>query len=326
MTEKILEVEKLNCSFKGDKETLHVLRGVSFSLCKGETLGIVGESGCGKSTLGRVITGRISHAEGVIKLRGVNLLELKEKSRHNYRKHIQMVFQNPTSSFNPRMTIWEYLCEPLINHENMSKNEASLLAKNALIEVGLSDEFLIRYPHQLSGGQLQRVAIARALIISPDILVCDEATSGLDVSVQENIIKMLVQVQRQHKVSTIFIGHDLALVRSVSHRIAVMYLGEIIEVLDSKTIVDSALHPYTRALINSVIDVHCNQDAELNTLTGEPASMLKLPQGCTFSSRCEFCGEICTKTPPEVAHISSVHSVMCHKYSKASTHLYTKFV
>ena len=211
------------------KQRLHAISDVSFALHKGELLGIVGESGCGKSTLGSLPV-----SSGKMELSGVDYAALKGKEKRAFRRKIQMVFQDPLSSFSPRMKIGTYLAEPRRNYDKVSKQQAFAEAEQLLEKVGLPRDFLVRYPHELSGGQLQRVAIARALAIHPELLICDEATGALDVSIQNQIAKLLVELVREQNMGCIFIGHDLALVRSVTQRIAVMYLGRIVELLDSE--------------------------------------------------------------------------------------------
>ena len=209
------------------KQRLHAVSDVSFALHKGELLGIVGESGCGKSTLAKMLVGSLPVSSGKMELSGVDYAALKGKDRRAFRRKIQMVFQDPLSSFSPRMKIGTYLAEPRRNYDKVSKQQAFAEAEQLLEKVGLPRDFLVRYPHELSGGQLQRVAIARALAIHPELLICDEATGALDVSIQNQIAKLLVELVREQNMGCIFIGHDLALVRSVTQRIAVMYLGRI---------------------------------------------------------------------------------------------------
>lgn len=216
------------------KQRLHAVSDVSFALHKGELLGIVGESGCGKSTLAKMLVGSLPVSSGKMELSGVDYAALKGKEKRAFRRKIQMVFQDPLSSFSPRMKIGTYLAEPRRNYDKVSKQQAFAEAEQLLEKVGLPRDFLVRYPHELSGGQLQRVAIARALAIHPELLICDEATGALDVSIQNQIAKLLVELVREQNMGCIFIGHDLALVRSVTQRIAVMYLGRIVELLDSE--------------------------------------------------------------------------------------------
>lgn len=232
--EILLEVSHVNKEFPVKKQRLHAISDVSFALHKGELLGIVGESGCGKSTLAKMLVGSLPVSSGKMELSGVDYAALKGKEKRAFRRKIQMVFQDPLSSFSPRMKIGTYLAEPRRNYDKVSKQQAFAEAEQLLEKVGLPRDFLVRYPHELSGGQLQRVAIARALAIHPELLICDEATGALDVSIQNQIAKLLVELVREQNMGCIFIGHDLALVRSVTQRIAVMYLGRIVELLDSE--------------------------------------------------------------------------------------------
>ena len=241
--EILLEVSHVNKEFPVKKQRLHAISDVSFALHKGELLGIVGESGCGKSTLAKMLVGSLPVSSGKMELSGVDYAALKGKEKRAFRRKIQMVFQDPLSSFSPRMKIGTYLAEPRRNYDKVSKQQAFAEAEQLLEKVGLPRDFLVRYPHELSGGQLQRVAIARALAIHPELLICDEATGALDVSIQNQIAKLLVELVREQNMGCIFIGHDLALVRSVTQRIAVMYLGRIVELLDSEDLAVSCRHP-----------------------------------------------------------------------------------
>ena len=284
---------------------------VSFSLKKGECLGIVGESGCGKSTLARMIAGIIDATEGSILLEDVDYTKLKGRQKREFRRNIQMVFQDPLSSFSPRMKVGTYLMESRRNFDGIRKEEGLKEARVLLQEVGLPPEFTDRYPHELSGGQLQRVAIARAISIQPKLLICDEATGALDVSIQNQIAELLVHLVEEKEIGCLFIGHDLALVRSVSQRIAVMYLGRIVEVLESETLASKAVHPYTQMLLGSVFDVYCDQNEEIEAPKGEPPSPLKLHRGCAFAERCRFCTERCKKQAPQLQEIEPGHQLAC---------------
>ena len=232
--EKFLEVSHVSKVFPVKKQQLHAVSDVNFSISRGEILGIVGESGCGKSTLAKMLVGSLPVSEGKMILNGEDYTELTGKKKREFRRNIQMVFQDPLSSFSPRMKIGTYLCEPRRNYDGISKSEAIKEAEELLEKVGLPREFVLRYPHELSGGQLQRVAIARAIAIKPELLICDEATGALDVSIQNQIARLLVELVEEQNMGCIFIGHDLALVRSVTQRIAVMYLGRMVELLDSE--------------------------------------------------------------------------------------------
>ena len=250
MKEYLLIIENISKTFKVDKnEELKALKNVNIQLKRGECIAIVGESGCGKSTLARIIVGIEKKTSGKI------IFNNKEIEGISKTKDIQMIFQNPLSSFNPRMKIIDYMWEPLRNYFNLSKKDSIPLIKKFLIDVGLDENALEKYPHEFSGGQLQRITIARAIIMKPKLIVCDEITSALDVSVQKQILELLKKLQKDLGLSYLFIGHDLAVVQDVSQRIVVMYMGEIVEELNSIDLKSKAKHPYTKLLLNSVFEV-----------------------------------------------------------------------
>lgn len=317
--EILLEAAEISKIFPVKKRSLYAVNRVSLTLSKGECLGIVGESGCGKSTLARIIGGITEASQGTLKLEDVDYTGLKGKEKRKFRRNIQMVFQDPLSSFSPRMKIGTYLAESRRNYDGISKKEGKQEAEKLLEQVGLPTEFAKRYPHELSGGQLQRVAIARAISVHPKLLICDEATGALDVSIQNQIARLLVSLVEEQNMGCIFIGHDLALVRSVSQRIAVMYLGRIVEVLESETLVSQASHPYTKALLSSVLDVYRDQECELKLLKGEPQSPLRIYQGCAFAERCGRCVKRCRKEIPVLRQDSPGHQVACHNPYTAKT-------
>ena len=250
MKEDLLIIENISKTFKVDKnKELQALKNINIRLKKGECIGIVGESGCGKSTLARIIVGIEKKTSGKI------IFDNKEIEGISKTKDIQMIFQNPLSSFNPRMKIIDYMWEPLRNYFNLSKKDSIPLIKKSLIDVGLDENALEKYPYEFSGGQLQRITIARAIIIKPKLIVCDEITSALDVSVQKQILELLKKLQKDLGLSYLFIGHDLAVVQDVSQKIVVMYMGEIVEELNSIDLKSKAKHPYTKLLLNSVFKV-----------------------------------------------------------------------
>lgn len=313
--EILLEVMDLNKTFPVKKEKLYAVSQVSFSLQKGECLGIVGESGCGKSTLARMIAGITPPSGGKVMLEGLEYIGLKGKEKRCFRRNIQMVFQDPISSFSPRMKVGAYLMEARRNFYGISKAEGLKEAGRLLQEVGLPEKFVNRYPHELSGGQLQRVAIARAISVQPKLLICDEATGALDVSIQNQIAELLVKLVEEKNIGCLFIGHDLALVRSVSQRIAVMYLGKIVEILESETLAAKALHPYTKMLLGSIIDIYCDQNQEITAPKGEPPSPLKIRKGCAFAERCKWCSEKCKEEVPVLEEIAPRHKVACFHFT-----------
>ena len=250
MKEDLLIIENISKTFKVDKnKELQALKNINIRLKKGECIGIVGESGCGKSTLARIIVGIEKKTSGKI------IFDNKEIEGISKTKDIQMIFQNPLSSFNPRMKIVDYMWEPLRNYFKLSKKDSIPFIKKSLIDVGLDENALEKYPHEFSGGQLQRITIARAIIIKPKLIVCDEITSALDVSVQKQILELLKKLQEDLGLSYLFIGHDLAVVQDISQKIVVMYMGEIVEELNSIDLKTKAKHPYTKLLLNSVFEV-----------------------------------------------------------------------
>ena len=250
MKEDLLIIENISKTFKVDKnKELQALKNINIRLKKGECIGIVGESGCGKSTLARIIVGIERKTSGKI------IFDNKEIEGNSKTKDIQMIFQNPLSSFNPRMKIVDYMWEPLRNYFKLSKKDSIPFIKKSLIDVGLDENALEKYPHEFSGGQLQRITIARAIIIKPKLIVCDEITSALDVSVQKQILELLKKLQEDLGLSYLFIGHDLAVVQDISQKIVVIYMGEIVEELNSIDLKTKAKHPYTKLLLNSVFEV-----------------------------------------------------------------------
>lgn len=290
---------------------------INLELYRGETLCIVGESGCGKSTLMRMLLSLDTPSEGEIICLGQNIAHLKGEALRQHRRHIQMVFQDPALAFNPKMKIKDILCEPLLNFGMIKKSEVDTRARQLLEMVELPGDFADRYPHNMSGGQRQRVGIARALAIEPDIVMCDEATSALDVSVQKTIIELLVKLQKEHNIAIGFICHDMALVSQMSHRAAVMYLGNIVEILPSDRIKDGALHPYTKALLGAIFDLNMDFSKKIDSIESEIPSPLDVPVGCPFQDRCDQCMEICKKENPQLIKMADGHEVACHLYTKA---------
>lgn len=309
---ELLKISHVSKTFPMKNRKLYAVSDVSLSVSRREIVGVVGESGCGKSTLAKMIAGSLPVSKGLLSLDGRDYTSLKGKEKRLFRRNIQMVFQDPLSSFSPRMLIGTYIAEPRRNYDHISKMQALEEAKELLKIVGLPEDFIYRYPHELSGGQLQRVAIARAIAISPDLLICDEATGALDVSIQNQIAKLLVQLVEERGIGCLFIGHDLAFVRSVTNRIVIMYLGRIIEILDSETLEQECVHPYTKALLASVFDVYCDQSKQIHLLKGEPPSPVEIYSGCPFASRCPYCMEKCSHVLPELKEVANGHNVACH--------------
>ena len=292
--------------------TLTACNDINLTMYKGKTLGIVGESGCGKSTFVRMVTSLENPTSGEILYHGKNITGLSKKETWENRQNLQMVFQDPMASFNPKMKIGDILTEPLMNYKKIKRNERDAKARELLRMVELPEEFVDRYPHNMSGGQRQRISIARALSLEPEILVCDEATSALDVSVQESVIELLVRLQKEKNICMIFICHDLALIRSFAHQIAVMYLGNIVEVIPGEDVAEKSLHPYTQALLGAQFSIHMDQNKKIESIESEAPSPLDVPHGCPFQNRCEHCMEKCKTIRPVLTEVESGHEVACH--------------
>lgn len=310
--EVILKAKHITKRFlEADGRTLVANNDVSLKMYKGETLGLVGESGCGKSTFMKFLVSLDTPSEGEIFYRGTDITKLKGEELRQHRKNIQMVFQDPTSSFNPKMKIRDIVCEPLMNFGKIKRSEKDAICKKLLEMVELPEDFADRYPHNMSGGQRQRVAIARALALEPEIVILDEATSALDVSVQKTIIELIVKLQREKNITIGFICHDIALVQSVSHQVAVMYLGNLVEVMPGKEIGTKAMHPYTKALMGSIFDIHMDFSKPIESIESEAPSPIDLPKGCPFQGRCEKCMDICRQEMPELLEVEPGHEVAC---------------
>ncbi|MGD9473781.1 MAG: ABC transporter ATP-binding protein [Eubacteriaceae bacterium] len=311
--EPVLQAKNLSKRFEmEDKRILTAVDDVSLNLYKGKTLGIVGESGCGKSTFARMLVQLDQPSDGEILYRGKNIQNLKGKDLWGNRRHIQMVFQDPLASFNPRMKVREIICEPLLNYKLIKKSEKNAVAARYLQMVELPEDFMERYPHALSGGQRQRVNIARALALEPEIIICDEATCALDVSCQDTIVQLLVRLQEQKNLAMGFICHDVALVSSLAHDVAVMYLGNVVEKLPGEDLINKVRHPYTKALIDAIFDLKMDFSKKIEAIEGETPSPLNAPQGCPFQDRCPECMAICKEQKPLLQTIDEGHLVACH--------------
>lgn len=312
MSDVIMEIKNLTKQFFLDNDkVLTACDSINLKILRGKTYGIVGESGCGKTTLLKAVMNIDRPTSGEIIFNGRDITKLKgEELRQNYRR-MQLVFQDPTAAFNPKMRVKDIITEPLINFDIIKKSEVGEKARELLKQVELPEDFAERYPHNMSGGQRQRVAIARALALEPEIIACDEATSALDVSVQDTIIKLLVKLQKEKGFTYIFICHDLALVSLFAHRIAVMYLGNVMEILDGKYM-ENAKHPYTKALLDSVFSIDKGKSKEVTVLEGDIPSPLNVPTGCPFQNRCKYRKEICTKEKPALKEVLPNHFAACH--------------
>jgi oligopeptide transport system ATP-binding protein len=288
---------------------------ISFWVNKGETLGLVGESGCGKSTTGRMLMRLTDPTEGQVVFEGKNLVTLSDNEMRKTRKDMQMVFQDPFASLNPRHTVEKILEEPLIVHGIGNKKERKQMVKEMLEVVGLSSYHAKRYPHQFSGGQRQRIGIARALMTRPKLIIADEPVSALDVSIQSQVLNLLEDLQKEFQLTYIFIAHDLGVVKHISDRVGVMYLGRLVEITDADKLYEKPLHPYTKALLAAVPipDPVVKRDREL--LTGDIPSPANPPQGCAFHTRCKECMEVCKTDRPELKEIEPGHFAACHLYS-----------
>ena len=311
--EVILEAKHVTRRFAASHgRTLLANNDINLKMYKGETLGLVGESGCGKSTFMRFLVSLDTPSEGEILYRGTDITKLKGEELRNNRQNIQMVFQDPTLSFNPKMNIRDIVCEPLMNFKKIKKSEKDAVCRKLLEMVELPGDFADRYPHNMSGGQRQRVAIARALALEPEIVVLDEATSALDVSVQKTVIELITKLQREKNITFGFICHDIALVQLVAHQVAVMYLGNLVEVLPGKDLDMKAMHPYTKALLQSVFDIHMDFSKPIEPLEGEVNGATGEQKGCPFQNRCAYCMKKCQEEKPELKTVGEKHELACH--------------
>jgi oligopeptide/dipeptide ABC transporter ATP-binding protein len=301
-----------------DQRQIKAVDNVSFAIDRGTTLGLVGESGSGKTTTGRLIARLTPPTEGEVKYEGEDIAPLKGKELKALRRSVQMVFQDPSSSLNRRKTAGQIVQEPLRIHKLAVKGERESKLRELMRRVGLSHHFLNRYPHEMSGGQRQRVGIARALAVEPEFVICDEPVTALDVSIQAQILNLLMDLQDQLGLTYLFIAHDLSVVRHVSERVAVMYLGKIVEVADTDTLFAEARHPYTRALLGSIPKPDPRADPR-SVLHGEVPSPIDPPSGCRFHPRClEYLGDVCSQKDPEVASLADGTLVACHMYGEGS--------
>lgn len=317
--QNMLEVKDLTKHFKaGGKQIVHAVDGVNFTLKKGKTLGLVGESGCGKSSCARTIIRMYDPTAGQILLDGQDITKLSQKQLKPYRKKMQMIFQDPYASLNARMTVRDIIAEPLLAHGIVSKKEqANELVYPMLERVGLTKEHANRYAHEFSGGQRQRVGIARALILQPELIICDEPISALDVSIQAQVINLLKDFQEERQVSYLFIAHDLSMVRYVSDDVGVMYLGQLVEVSEADEIYKNPLHPYTKGLLGSIpiANPKLARQKEKSSIEGDIPSPINPPAGCRFHTRCPYAKPVCSEKVPQMHDAGGGHMVACHLYT-----------
>lgn len=317
---KILEVKNLKKYFplkkgkyKEGDPCVKAVDDITFDLYEGETLGLVGESGCGKSTLGRTIIRLYEPTSGEVIFEGEDVAKKSRKEMRALREEMQFIFQDPYSSLNPRMTVFNILAEPLIAHGKFKRGpELDAYVKNLMDRCGLPSYYCYRYPHQFSGGQRQRIGIARSLALDPSFIICDEPVSALDVSIQSQIINLMKDMQEKKNISYIFISHDLSVVKHISDRVGVMYLGSMMELADKNEIYSNPQHPYTRALIGAIPLPDPTKRKEMKVIQGEIPSNVNIPKGCKFNPRCPFAKDICREQEPATKEVKPNHFVKCH--------------
>lgn len=321
--ETLLEVKNLKKYFDAssglfgkNKKFVQAVDDVSFELKKGETLGLVGESGCGKSTTGRTIIKLYEPTEGQIIFKGQDISKLKKSEMLPFRKNMQMIFQDPYASLNTRMTVGDIIAEPLEIHGMATKAEMKDKVQQLLNDVGLNPDHAARYPHEFSGGQRQRIGIARALAVEPDFIICDEPISALDVSIQAQVVNMLEDLQKNRGLTYLFIAHDLSMVKYISDRIGVMYLGKMVEMTFSDELYKNPLHPYTQALLSAIPipDPDIAKQSHRILLTGDVPSPIDPPSGCRFRTRCPKAMDICKEAEPQMKELAPGHFCACHLY------------
>ena len=305
--------QSLSQYIKGEpKKFIQALNGVRLEITRGETLGIVGESGCGKSTLARTLVGLETATDGRVRFKGKDIAELRGHQRRSFNRQVQMIFQDPYGSLNPRMTVGQMLKEALSVHHVLPKKGIPARIRELMTLVRLPADAIDKYPHEFSGGQRQRIGISRALAVEPEVLVADELVSALDVSVQAQVVNLLLDLQQKLSLTVLFVAHDLRLVRHISHRVAVMYLGEVVEVGDTETLYETPLHPYTQALLRAAPTLDPADRGKNVSLTGELPSPLAPPSGCRFHTRCPKATDLCRVERPILAVKSSGLKVACH--------------
>lgn len=316
-SENLIEVVDLKKYFKvGRKTVLKAVDGINFNIKKGETFGLVGESGCGKTTAGRTVLGLYTATDGKILFDGRDTKDMNRADRFKFKNDAQIIFQDPYASLDPRMTISEIISEGMHVHFKYSQKERLEKVNDLLKKVGLNKEHASRFAHELSGGQRQRIGIARALAVDPKFIVCDEPISALDVSIQAQIVNLLIKLQRELGLTYLFISHDLSMVKHISDRIGVMYLGSMAEIASNKDIYSNPLHPYTKALISSIPMADPDSEGSRNRikLEGEIPSPIDPPKGCKFNTRCPYVMDVCYKVTPVLEEVEKDQFVACHLY------------
>lgn len=317
MSEALIQVKGLKKYFKTPKGLLHAVDDVDFTINKGETLGVVGESGCGKSTTGRVLLRLIEATGGEVLFNGENVLKYNKEQMRQLRKEMQIIFQDPFSSLNPRMTIAEIIGEPLIIHKAVnSKEELNKRVAQLMDTVGLSERLVNTYPHELDGGRRQRIGIGRALALNPKFIVCDEPVSALDVSIQAQVLNLMQDLQKEMGLTYMFITHDLSVVKHISNDIAVMYLGKLVEKAPAKELFKNPTHPYTKALLSAIPVPSIKNKKERILLKGEITSPINPAPGCRFAKRCPYAKEKCFSIDPVLETTDNNHFVSCHYHKE----------
>ncbi len=316
----LVEVKNLKQYFNvGRRQQLKAVDDISFAIRRGETFGLVGESGCGKTTCGRCILRVYEATGGQILFDGKEVNKLSGHELQDFRRRAQMIFQDPYASLDPRMTVDDIISEGLnVHYKNLSNKEKHDLVSELLMSVGLNSEHGARFPHELSGGQRQRIGIARALALKPDFIVCDEPISALDVSIQAQIVNLLIKLQRERNLTYLFISHDLSMVKHISDRIGVMYLGKLVEVCENQRLYEQPLHPYTQALISAIPVPDPDKKGLVGQikLKGEVPSPINTPPGCKFAGRCPYATERCRQAAPELREVEKDHYVACYLYEE----------
>ena len=317
--DKILDVKNISMQFNSKGVCVRAVTDVSFPVYEGETIGIVGESGCGKTTLGRCIVRAYEPTAGCVEYTAsdgqlLDFLKIDKQTMKKYRKEIQMIFQDPYSSLDPRMTVLDIIKEPILaNYPKMPKAEVERRVMDIAAKVGLNTTYLKRYPHAFSGGQRQRIGIARALVLNPRVIVCDEAVSALDVSIQAQVINLLHDLQQEFGLTYLFISHDLSVVEYISDKVGVMYLGKMVEFAPTKKLFEHPMHPYTESLLSAVPVADPTVQMERIPLEGEIPNPANPPSGCYFHTRCRFCTEKCKAEAPAYVEMEPEHFVACHR-------------